>query len=296
MSGALVLKKLAIGVLAWAALPLVGHASILEGSASPESVLRYGDDLLVANVGAKLEPTAKDGNGFIGRFQQGKVLEKDIFAGKVMLNAPKGMGIYKDVLYVADIDRIVGIDLKAKQQVLELSFAEQGAGFLNDVVITDAGVLYISATDKGAIYSVDLAKGDAKPAIAKLPIAPLPGPNGLFFDAQKQRLIVASFGVNKTPGELGIVDLRNNSYSVVPGVHGLFDGVSLLNEQTLLTSDWGKFERGAGELKQVDLVSGKVTVVRQGLSGPADFVMLGEGEYALPNMMDGSIVVENLKH
>jgi len=296
MSGAWVLKKLAIGVLACAALPLMGHASILEGSASPESLLRYGSDILVANVGAKLEPTAKDGNGFIGRFQQGKALEKDIFAGKVLLNAPKGMGVYKDVLYVADIDRIVGIDLKAKQQVLELSFAEQGVGFLNDVAITDVGVLYVSATDKGLIYSIDLARGGAKPTIAQLPIAPLPGPNGLFFDAQKQRLIVASFGTDKTSGELGIVDLRNNSYSAVPGVHGLFDGISLLGEQTVLTSDWGKFEKGAGELKQVDLISGKVTVVRQGLSGPADFVMLSEEEYALPNMMDGSIVVENLKH
>lgn len=296
MSGIWVLKKLAVGVLACAALPLMAHASIVEGSASPESLLRYGSDILVANVGVKLEPTAKDGDGFIGRFQQGKVLEKDIFAGKVLLNAPKGMGVYKDVLYVADIDRIVGIDLNAKQQVLELSFAEQGVGFLNDVAISDAGMLYVSATDKGLIYSIDLAKGGAKPAIVPLPIAPLPGPNGLSFDKQQQRLIVASFGTDKAPGELGVVDLRSNSYAAVPGVHGLFDGIGLLSEHSVLVSDWGKFEKGAGALKQVDLASGKVTVVRQGLSGPADFVMLSEDEYALPNMMDGSIVFENLKH
>lgn len=294
MNNARILKNLLVGLLGCFTLPLTAHAITIDGGASPESVFRYGSDVFVSNVGSKLEPTTKDGDGFIGRIQLGNTLQKDIFAGNVPLNAPKGMGVYKDVLYVADIDRIVGIDLAAQRQVYEYSFIGYRVGFLNDVVIADSGLLYVSATDTGAIYSIDLKKGDVHPNIIKLPLTQLPGPNGLCLDAAQQRLFIGSFGVDKIPGELGVVDLSNNSYITVPGVHGMFDGIGLLDEKTLLVSDWVKLEKGAGVLKSVDIASGKVTILRQGLSGPADFLILNEHEYALPNMMNGSVLIEKL--
>jgi hypothetical protein len=286
-----IFNKKMIALLVAAALPLAAQANQSEVGGAPESVLRHGDALLVANVGAKLEPSAKDGDGYISLVRPGAETVKDMFEGKVRLDAPKGMGIHKGVLYVADIDRLVGIDLTRKEQVLELSFKEKGVGFLNDVAISDSGVLYVSATDAGSIFTVDLAAD--KPSIASLPVPALPGPNGLYFDATKRRLIVASFGTDKAPGELGVVDLGNNSYTAVPGVNGLFDGIALLDEQTVLTSDWAKFEPGAGVLKRVNLSTGEVSVVRRDLSGPADFTLWADGEFALPNMMGGSILIEH---
>lgn len=280
-----------LGLAIAVALPLASEARVIEASSAPESILCYGDTLLVSKVGTKLEPTAKDGDGHISMVRPGAEMTKDIFGGKVRLDAPKGMGVYKGVLYVADIDRLVGIDLTRKQQVWELSFVEKGVSFLNDVTISDSGMLYVSATDVGNIFAVDLAA--TQPSISSLPIPSLPGPNGLHFDAVKQRLIVASFGAKTQFGELGIVDLANNKYTAVPGVKGLFDGVALLDGQTVLVSDWVRFESGVGELKRVDLGTGKVSIVRRGLSGPADFALCGNGEYTLPNMMDGSILIEH---
>ena len=135
---------------------------------------------------------------------------KDILEGRVRLVAPKGMGFYQGVLYVADIDRLVGIDLTRKGQVWQVSFAEKGVGFLNDVAISDAGMLYVSATDAGKMFTVDLTADQF--AIASLPLPTLPGPNGLYFDAAKRRLIAASFG---TDTQLGVVDLVNR-----PGFRG----------------------------------------------------------------------------
>ena len=148
-----------------------------------------------------------------------------------------------------------------------------------------------SATDVGTIFVVDLTA--AQPSISSLPLPAWPGPNGLLFDAAKGRLIVASFGTKTQPGELGVVNLANNNYTAVPGVKGLFDGVALLDEQTVLVSDWVKFEPGAGELKRVDLGTGEISMVRRGLSGPADFALCGNGEYILPNMMGGSILIHH---
>lgn len=286
-----IFKRRVLGLVIAVAVPLISEASVVEVGGAPESVVCYGDALLVSNVGAKLEPTAKDGDGHITMMRLGGGVIGDIFAGKVRLDAPKGMGIYKGVLYVADIDRLVGIDLVRKQQVWELSFVGKGVGFLNDVAISDAGMLYVSATDAGTIFVVDL--NAPKSSISSLPLPALPGPNGLYFDSAMQRLIVASFGTKTQPGELGVVNMANNSYAAIPGVKGLFDGVALLDGQAILVSDWVKFESGAGELKRVDLSTGEISIVRRGLSGPADFSLCGNGEYTLPNMMGASILIDH---
>src|SRR5690606_40867077 len=92
-------KESVIGLLV-AALPLVSQANVSEVGGAPESTLRHGDALLVANVGAKLEPTAKDGDGYISLVRLGGETTKDMFEGKVRLDAPKGMDIHEGVLYV----------------------------------------------------------------------------------------------------------------------------------------------------------------------------------------------------
>lgn len=285
-------KRLALSLMA-AAMPAAGQAETLNDFSSPESVLAMGDQYLVANVGEKLDPTGKDGDGYISLVGPGAERKKDIFDGNVRLDAPKGMGVYQGVLYVADIDRLVGIDLQSGTRVHELSFAASGVGFLNDVAISDAGILYVSATDTGEIFQVNLDSSDL--AGVPLPVAPLPGPNGLYVDEPRQRLIVASFGNDELPGELGVLSLEDSAYRSVDGVNGLFDGVGLVDENIVLVSDWGKFESGAGELKKVDLNSGTVAVVHQEASGPADFALQEDGSYVLPNMLDGTLTIGNLE-
>lgn len=114
----------------------------------PESV--YYDAkrnvLFVANIdGAS---NGKDGKGFISRLSpEGKVLDRQWVNG---LNAPKGMGIYKDRLYVADLSEILVIDI-AKGSITQ-RIPVEGAIFLNDIAISNTGVVYVSDTRLGKVH------------------------------------------------------------------------------------------------------------------------------------------------
>ena len=86
------------------------------GLATPESIIHddAADVYLVSNVNG--QPTALDGNGFISRLApDGKVENlRWVEGGKnqVTLNAPKGIGIMGDAIYVSDIDTVRIFDRK----------------------------------------------------------------------------------------------------------------------------------------------------------------------------------------
>ncbi|MCH5597758.1 NHL repeat-containing protein [Niabella ginsengisoli] len=108
----------------------------------PESVLSVPNknELYVSLIDGN--GNEKDGKGGIG------ILNKDRSVKNLSwitgLNAPKGLGIYKNKLYVADITDVVVIDIK-KGKVLK-SIPITGAVFLNDITITDKGIVYVSDT------------------------------------------------------------------------------------------------------------------------------------------------------
>src|SRR6266496_958619 len=82
----------------------------VEGFLTPESVLHdtAQDIYFVSNINGS--PTAKDNNGFISRLRPDGAVEnlKFIEGGKngVTLNAPKGLALLGDTLWVADIDAV----------------------------------------------------------------------------------------------------------------------------------------------------------------------------------------------
>ena len=76
----------------------------------PESVLLDVDNkmLYASNIDGT-DPWAKDGKGSIARVGlDGKIIDAEWVKG---LHAPKGMGLYKNMLYVADFDKVVLIDV-----------------------------------------------------------------------------------------------------------------------------------------------------------------------------------------
>jgi len=128
------------------------------GLKTPESVLYVPEEdiYLVSNVNGPA--TAVDGNGFISKISpDGKVLElKWIDGGKpgTKLDAPKGLAIAGDVLYVADIKWVRLFDRKTGKPIGNVGVG--GATFLNDVSpntngkgvwISDSGMKF---GDKGA--------------------------------------------------------------------------------------------------------------------------------------------------
>lgn len=107
---------------------------------APESVLfdKNNNRLYVSNINGKSD--VKDGNGFISILSvDGKIINLNWIDG---LNAPKGMAVYNNSLYVADIDRLVEIDI-ARAQIIN-TYTNNKAVFLNDVAVDNKGVVYVS--------------------------------------------------------------------------------------------------------------------------------------------------------
>lgn len=110
----------------------------------------------------------KDGQGFISRLSpEGKVLDLEWVKG---LNAPKGLGVYKNFLYVADLTEIVVIDIDKGSIVQRVPV--EGAVFLNDITVDNKGTVYVSDTRTGKVHQYKNGK------ITTL-LEGLKGPNGL---------------------------------------------------------------------------------------------------------------------
>ena len=120
-----------------------------------------------------------DGKGGVAKLSMdGKKYDSMWITG---LNAPKGMGIFGNRLYVADMGELVIIDM-AKGKV-EKKLAIEGAQGLNDVTINNKGVVFVSDSRNAKIFRVE---NDA----ASLYLDSMRGVNGL--KAVNDDLIIAS--------------------------------------------------------------------------------------------------------
>lgn len=117
----------------------------------PESVL-YDEErrvLYVSNING--EPSQKNGKGYLSKLTlNGKIRDQKWIKG---LHAPKGMALYNDTLYVADIDRVILVDMKHGN--IAAKYGTQKAKFLNDVTVSSQGTVFISDMKGQRIYSLE---------------------------------------------------------------------------------------------------------------------------------------------
>ncbi len=274
---------------AWAAGAVLDK--VITGFASPESVVAAGDSVFVSNVGEKLEPFTKDGDGFISRLdRQGNLRELKWKSG---LNAPKGMVVQNGVLYVADIDRVLGWRLSDGRQVYELDLSATGVRFLNAFAAFSGHRLLLSATDQNKVYVIHTQQ----PRYEELQFdTPPRGPNGLALDGQV--LTIAEWGSDDRPnGMLRQYRLTGNqaklirTFEITPP--GYLDGVVGLGGQRYIVSNWVRFEP-AGVLHWVDARTGEVTQMRAPvMAGPADLTLDGTRLW-VPAMLEGKVYRLNL--
>jgi len=153
---------------------------------TPESVLYDPSTniLYVSNIGG-VPPVKKDGDGFISQVGlDGKVINLKWATG---FDAPKGMAIWRDKLYVTDIDRLKAVDLKTGKIVNTWKVA--GSTFLNDVAVSTDSVIYFTDSDKSTIHMLQNGKITLMHADTALG-----GTNGVFVDGNT--LMLSSGGGN----------------------------------------------------------------------------------------------------
>ena len=130
------------------------------GFMTPESALHdpVADLYLVSNIEGG--PGDEDGNGFISRVSPDGAVQSlkwiDGFSDGITLNAPKGMAIVGETLYVADIDHVRKFDRRAGTPAGAIKI--DGAKFLNDITPAlpedEGAAVYVSDTADNVVYKL----------------------------------------------------------------------------------------------------------------------------------------------
>jgi sugar lactone lactonase YvrE len=240
------------------------------GLMTPESVLHdtVADVYLVSNINGG--PLANDDNGFITKVGPDGVVQQlkwiDGASSAVTLNAPKGMAIRGDTLYVADIDCV--------RRFLRTTGAAhgdicmEGVTFLNDLATDSLGTLYVSDSGLKADTGNALMPsgtdavwrftpgGDTGKVIEG---SVLGGPNGIAFRGQDG--FVVTFG----SGEIYQIGPNNNRNIVLPGAADrALDGIVFTRDGGYLFSSWG--DRAVHRVDSAGLTSR----VLEDVEAPAD--------------------------
>ncbi|MFN8286343.1 MAG: hypothetical protein U0V74_06300 [Chitinophagales bacterium] len=251
-----------------AAVILAGAANLkaqiteVSGFQNPESVIAHKKHLFVSNMGAQLDPKAKDGDGYISMLSRdsGIVKQERYITG---LNSPKGMLVRGCKLFIADVDRVVAYNIKNRKKVWEVSLSSEGVLYANDIT-GGCGKIIVSATDKNTIYKI-CRSGKIKKMTVD---AALPGVNGL----QKKccKLFVANYGRGTDPdGSIGWI--HGKKFVELKNAHGIFDGIGKVCGM-LVVSDWGSTTESKGRLVTYYMHKKIVREVNLGrsINGPAD--------------------------
>lgn len=189
----------------------------------PESVIFDSKNkvLYVANITGK-DPWGADGKGSIGKVGlDGKIINVDWVTG---LQAPKGMGIYNDKLYVADIQEIAVIDIATGK--IERKIKISGCKGLNDISIDPSGVIYVTDSQGKRLYKIE---SENSPTML---LDSLAGPNGVLVSG-KNLLLLNDGGLYKVN-----MGSKNTISLIAGGMEGGTDGIENVKDEDYLISCW----------------------------------------------------------
>lgn len=188
----------------------------------PESVLYDASSgiIYVSNVDGK--PSEKDGTGGISTLSvDGKILNAGWVTG---IDAPKGMGILNNHLFVSNIDEIVEIDITAKKIVKR--HRVEGSTFLNDIATdSKSGKVFITDSGTGKVYVLENGKVSVWQQGEMFT-----GANGLFL---LDNLLYVGTG-----NSILQCDINSRETKVCVSNTGGVDGLYKTSEGKFIFSDW----------------------------------------------------------
>lgn len=259
---------------------------IVDGLNEPESAIydKQTNSIYISNING--DPLKLDNNGYISKISvDGKIIEKKWVSD---LDAPKGLALFKNDLYVADVNKIWKISLKNKNRI---KYKINDAGFLNDIVSNKNGEIYASDMFKNRIYRLK----NNKISIWKQSKL-LESPNGLLIEGNN--LIVACWGKIKqgfkteVKGKLIKVNLNSRQikkfFSTRP--IGNLDGIVFNKNNGYLVTDWIE-----GKLYTIDK-KGIVINTKNLNAGSSDLeILMHKNLLIVPMMKNNNIVAYQLK-
>jgi hypothetical protein len=213
--------------------------ALTEGFQTPESVLYDGDQdvYFVSNINGS--PNAADDNGYISRINAETLqVESRWIDGArpgITLNAPKGMTIVGDDLYVADITTVRKFDRRTGAAKGEVRLPR--STFVNDLA-SDGAIVY--ASDSGMKFEEGNPTPTGTDAIWKIEGnratklvsgTDLNRPNGLAVVGGK--VWAVTFGANEL---YAIEDGKKGAVTTLPT--GALDGLVALSDGSLMISSW----------------------------------------------------------
>lgn len=247
------------------AAPAATKLLVVEGFLSPESALHDSvqDIYFVSSINGN--PTAKDNNGFISRVKPDGAVEnlKFIEGGHngVTLNAPKGLALAGDTLWVADIDAVRAFNARTGAAIDSVSLAKLGAVFLNDIALATTGALYITDTgirfdDVGNVLHPGPDRvfriGPDRAVTVAVRGDTLGRPNGIALDAAGRRFVIVEFGGRSVLAWKP----EDKAPTVIAKGAGGFDGVVVAGGK-LYVSSWNDSTVSSYETGQeVKLITG----------------------------------------
>jgi hypothetical protein len=266
---------------------------VTENIQTPESVFydAAADRYLVSNINGS--PSGVDNNGFIteisgdGKVTKAKLVEGG--AGKTKLDAPKGIGLSGNVLYVTDITVVRKFDAKTGAPKGDIPIKD--STFLNDLAVAADGRIFVSdtgvkaaangfePTGTDAVYVIDKA-GKVKPLAKSKDLA---GPNGLL--ATDKGVLVNTFGSDELY-RLNAEGVKEET-TKLPG--GGLDGMTMAGDSIVITS-WKTSTIYKGKL------GGKFEPAIQGVKGSADIGFdTKRSRVLVPRFMDNAVEAYDLK-
>ena len=256
-----------------------GHQAKVTGLKMPESAIAHPDGrIFVSEIGE----FGKNGDGKI------TVINKDGSRQTLAdgLNDPKGLDLFNNQLYVADVDQVLRIGLDGSKTVIARpgDFQEKPV-FLNDIEIDGLGNVYVSDSGDdngkhGAIYQIS-PEGRVSQLINDK--SGIKRPNGLLMDGPG-KLLVADFGTGKLfqvnfAGKKASVTLLNQGFGGADGLVRDTDGL-------LYVSDWA-----GGKVWQLIEPRATPQLISTGHQSAADIAVSADGRFLLiPDMKAGELV------
>ncbi|NHE55207.1 YncE family protein [Cyclobacterium plantarum] len=226
--------------------------------------------IYVANIEGG--PDEKDGVGSISKLNtEGEILERDWVSG---LNAPKGMAVKGDYLYVTDIDRLLEIELATGET--SNTYEIDGAVFLNDAA-TDGEKVYFSDMRTNKIHYLE--------------------DGAIHTFAEEQNSINGlRVGNGNTLYGLDAEGLKqyepDGSFQIINAEVTGGDGLIVLDESTFIASKWG------GEVFLIqDGTATKILDTTEEESNTADIGFIpGEDIVLVPTFFKNKVVAYKLSY